>query len=255
LNTTELTYLLRDHKKITKKNLSDLEKLVETFPYFQAARALYLKGLKSEGSYAYNLELKKTAAYTTDRSILFEYITSEGFLETPQISNTEKAPWEEIQKAEAILNPYLFERKPITEEAVIELPAEEILELHKPLPFNKNDTHSFEEWLKLTSVKPILREESEEKETLREEKFKLIDKFIEENPRIDPKTPTSADNLAKSFTQATDTLMTETLAKVYVQQKNYKKAIQAYKILILKNPEKSGFFADQIRAINKLQEK
>ncbi len=255
MNTEELTYVLKDHKKITNKNLGDLEKLVETFPYFQAARALYLKGLKSNGSYAYNLELKKTAAYTTDRSVLFEYITSESFLETPILSTVEKASWEEIQKAEAILNPHLFERKPIPEETFLELPAEEILELYKPLPFNKKDTHSFEEWLKLTSAKPILREETEEKETLREEKFKLIDKFIEENPKIDPKTPTSSDNLAKPYSQATDTLMTETLAKVYVQQKNYKKAIQAYKILILKNPEKSGFFADQIRAINKLQDK
>jgi hypothetical protein len=39
-----------------------------------------------------------------------------------------------------------------------------------------------------------------------------------------------------------------------MEQKNYKKALQAYKILILKSPEKSGFFADQIRAIKKLQE-
>ena len=38
----------------------------------------------------------------------------------------------------------------------------------------------------------------------------------------------------------------------YIEQKNYKKAIQAYKILILKSPEKSGFFADQIRAVEKL---
>jgi hypothetical protein len=45
--------------------------------------------------------------------------------------------------------------------------------------------------------------------------------------------------------------MTETLAKVYLQQNNYQKALQAYKILSLKYPEKSGFFADQIRAINK----
>ena len=49
--------------------------------------------------------------------------------------------------------------------------------------------------------------------------------------------------------------MTETLARVYLQQKNYKKAIKAYEILILKNPEKSGFFADQIRAIKKLDTK
>ena len=47
--------------------------------------------------------------------------------------------------------------------------------------------------------------------------------------------------------------MTETLAKVYLEQKKYKKAIQAFKILSLKYPEKSGFFADRIRAVEKIQ--
>ena len=48
--------------------------------------------------------------------------------------------------------------------------------------------------------------------------------------------------------------MTETLARVYVEQKNFKKAKQAYRILSLKYPEKSGFFADQIRAVEQLEE-
>ena len=48
--------------------------------------------------------------------------------------------------------------------------------------------------------------------------------------------------------------MTETLARIYVEQKNYKKAIQSYKILSLKYPEKSSFFAIQIRAVEQLQE-
>jgi hypothetical protein len=47
--------------------------------------------------------------------------------------------------------------------------------------------------------------------------------------------------------------MTETLAKVYLDQKKYKNAIQAYKILSLKYPEKSGFFADRIKAVKKIQ--
>jgi hypothetical protein len=46
--------------------------------------------------------------------------------------------------------------------------------------------------------------------------------------------------------------MTETLAKLYLSQKNYEKAIQSYKILSLKFPEKNGYFADQIKKINKL---
>mgnify|MGYP003965023165 FL=1 len=58
-------------------------------------------------------------------------------------------------------------------------------------------------------------------------------------------------NLAGQYSLTSEALMTETLAKVYLQQKNFKKALQAYHILSLKYPEKSGFFADQIRAINK----
>nr|WP_237717485.1 hypothetical protein [Myroides injenensis] len=48
--------------------------------------------------------------------------------------------------------------------------------------------------------------------------------------------------------------MTETLAKIYLEQRKYQKAIQAYEILILKYPEKSSFFADQILDIKALQQ-
>ena len=49
--------------------------------------------------------------------------------------------------------------------------------------------------------------------------------------------------------------MTETLAKVYLEQKKFSKAIKAYEILSLKYPEKSGFFADQIKAIQVILDK
>ena len=49
--------------------------------------------------------------------------------------------------------------------------------------------------------------------------------------------------------------MTETLARIYLEQKNFKKALQSYKILSLKYPEKSSLFADQIKAIKKIQAK
>ena len=60
------------------------------------------------------------------------------------------------------------------------------------------------------------------------------------------------DNIKKSV-QHNDTLTTETLAEIYVEQGHYKRAIQAYRILCLKYPKKSGFFANQIEEIkNKL---
>jgi hypothetical protein len=258
LENKQITYLLNNPEALKKEHQPELEKLLADFPYFQPVRALYLKCLKDQNSYTYNHELKKTAAHTTDRSVLFEYITSEAFIKEETLSRDEDAfskeeSEKELKKAEAILNPNLFEKKGFQKEQ--EKAVEEILLVHKPLPFSRDDKHSFQEWLKLTSAKPIERiTEQPKQEVEKEEKFKLIDKFIQENPKIDPRNSVSATDLAKPFSETNENLMTETLAKVYVQQSNYKKAIQAYKILILKNPEKSGFFADQIRAIEKLQQ-
>lgn len=293
LNTSNFTYLLANPQKITSEDLAALDLVIKKHPYFQSARALQLKGLKNQDSYLYNEALKLTAAHTTDRDILFEYITSKKFIQN-EISQTilqHDASVEEIkvvsenvseqisleidrqlkaemQKAEDILNPELFQRKIESVSNLVEAKEkkpEEILQPDKPLEFTKNDTHSFSEWLKLTKAKPIERDEDifDEKEDEiqkddRERKFELIDKFIQERPKI---IPPNIENTTKkeeskspspTFQQPSESLMTETLAKVYLQQKNYKKAIQAYKILILKNPEKSGFFADQIRAIEKL---
>lgn len=130
----------------------------------------------------------------------------------------------------------------------------ESLNIGEPLSFAKEESHSFSEWLRLTQVRPINKEEVTDKPESQSRKFKLIDQFISRSPRITPSKTPPKPNLVDIEQPAPEALMTETLARVYLEQKNYKKAIQAYKILILKNPEKSGFFADQIRAITKLQE-
>ena len=71
-----------------------------------------------------------------------------------------------------------------------------------------------------------------------DDKIKLIDTFLENQPKIPPvRQDQPKVDLSKSNEFNRDELMTETLAKVYLQQKN-KKALYAYKILILKYPEK-----------------
>ncbi|MEZ4795658.1 MAG: tetratricopeptide repeat protein [Flavobacteriaceae bacterium] len=299
MNATEFTYLLKHPANFSSEQISDVNSIINEFPYFQSARAMYLKGLKDKGSFKYNQELKTTAAYTTDRSILFDFITSEAFqqneiseqiqqnaeyLKNIEVTDIEDisvnksvliddALKQHIRDTEATLDPKLFEAKevhikPFSETIIsvdepikVEKTAEEQLELGKPLEFDKNELHSFSEWLKITSFKPIIRDdEPAEKhppitQHSLEEKLNLIDKFIEAKPKITPvKHEGQHINLANTNNIKPESLMTETLARIYLEQKQYEKAIQAYKILSLKYPEKSGFFADQIRAIKEIQE-
>jgi hypothetical protein len=93
-----------------------------------------------------------------------------------------------------------------------------------------------------------------EEENPKKKKFDLIDKFIADNPKIKPQKDVPKIAIGDSVKFDKKELMTETLAKVYLEQKKYKKAIQAYKILSLKYPEKSGFFADRIKAVQRLKD-
>ena len=86
----------------------------------------------------------------------------------------------------------------------------------------------------------------------------LIDSFIAGDAvrkKILPEE-TSADVEAEaediSIKSLDDTYFTETLARIYVKQKRYDRALQIIKSLSLKYPEKNIYFADQIRFLEKL---
>ena len=88
-----------------------------------------------------------------------------------------------------------------------------------------------------------------------EKKLDIIDEFIKNSPKIEFSKEEKSDNEIITNTKIKDELITETLAKIYVTQKKFNKAIKAYDILSLKYPKKSSFFADQINYIKKLKSK
>jgi hypothetical protein len=51
---------------------------------------------------------------------------------------------------------------------------------------------------------------------------------------------------------ADDKFFTETLAKIYIKQQRYDKALKIIQQLSLKYPKKNRYFADQIRFLEKL---
>ena len=77
----------------------------------------------------------------------------------------------------------------------------------------------------------------------------IIDKFIKEEPQIRAPAPNKVDteNKAKKSSEDTNEVVSETLAKIYVEQMLYHKALDVYKKLSLKFPEKSAYFASQIK--------
>ncbi len=303
MNIKEFTHLLLHPETITTQDTVALQQIIDQFPYFQTARAIQLKGLKDQESYTYNTTLKKVASFTTNRTILFQFITSKKFIQNTSAKhitshsepiknikvnavqdisiNTSKeideALKKQIENSKRTLNQNLFQPKTnrnsitnfeldttqnIEETATKPKPTshqespQQVLNIGKPLQFNIEEKHSFTEWLQLSKVQPIQRDKEENKTTKRNEKFAIIDKFIQENPKIIPTKETHPSiNLAEQKNLQPEVLMTETLAQIYLEQEKFDKALQAYKILSLKYPEKSGFFADKIKAIEKIQEK
>jgi tetratricopeptide (TPR) repeat protein len=80
----------------------------------------------------------------------------------------------------------------------------------------------------------------------------LIDKFILANPRIEPVRESSKvplEDISKPSAEQEGRFVTETLARIYINQGYYSKAIDIYQALILKFPEKSSYFASQIELV------
>ncbi len=110
---------------------------------------------------------------------------------------------------------------------------------------SKTEKYSFLDWFDII----------DDNEQQVEKKFDLIDQFIKNSPKIQFSQEKKSEPEIKIGAKIKDELITETLAKIYVTQKKFNKAIKAYEILSLKYPKKSSFFADQIIDIKKLKSK
>ncbi|MBN8643158.1 MAG: hypothetical protein J0L86_15205 [Flavobacteriales bacterium] len=284
MNLTDYTYLINKPDAMNERHHASLEKVVEEFPYFQSARVLRLKHLYNQNSFIYNYALKVAAAYTTDRSVLFDFITSPSFTtvqngyydqKLAELLNINVIGSEVIdgvnKESEVSSKPNSLEQSILSsikesdqpDEDTVKIPQNETeitetkLEIGKPLDFSINEKHSFQEWLQLSRFKPIDRNTTKNQSIEdfdKKKKLELIDKFLEANPKIPPISKDDVAPIPQPAIEDKSYLMTETLARVYLEQKKYSRAIQAYEILILKYPEKSSFFADRISEINKLQQ-
>lgn len=138
--------------------------------------------------------------------------------------------------------------KPIIKEEVEEIIAEEKTEdVASNIP---NFVNTWQNWLKIDRTETPKTEPEPSK--IIEKKAEIIDKFIEENPKIS-QLKEDAHYVVKEKANDISHLMTETLAKLYVEQRLYTKAITAYEALKKKHPERQDEFEDKIQEIKELK--
>jgi hypothetical protein len=204
---------------LNNDTVTGLNEIINDYPFFQAARMLYLCNLKNINSYRFENELVKHAPFIPDRKKLFKLLNS------PVVSDGEFRLLS--YDKEAFNNFFDPDSKPAFSNKYLETT------LHYEL--NSDDA---------LQNKPKKNNEID-----------LIDKFISENPTISPtrSNETIKETApAKESDQVDDSLITETLAGIYVKQGLLNEALKAYEKLILKFPEKNTYFASQIEKINKL---
>lgn len=130
----------------------------------------------------------------------------------------------------------------------VDVVAEEIKEEQTKVEIREKK--SFLDWINAPNSFEKIDPREQERKAFKAKAESLIDQFIAAQPKIKPKAEFfSPDNMAKKSLEDNSEIVSETLAKIYEQQGNYKKAIKIYEQLILKMPEKNVYFASLIEGI------
>ena len=233
---------------LSEDSLRELREMLVRYPYFQTIRLLYLKNLFILGDKDFKSELQKSALYIADLSVLFYFIEGNRLAITGDAAHQNSVEKENgIDRTLDLIDRFLSD-----------LPEPLVNDL--PLPAEANVDY--------ISVLMQEKEAQEEKHPLKGQE--LIDRFIEhsesekhlplaqnekkeEAPKAEEDMPDeSSEEAEREETEADEQYFTETLAKIYVKQHRYEKALEIIKKLNLQYPKKNAYFADQIRFLEKL---
>ena len=282
MNREKFIQLVDNYDSQDEILISKMAGLIEKYPYFQLPRFLYTKSLKDQNKNSFDLAINQLALHSADRAVLKESIESklDSSLKIEKLDfNVDASPEDYKTKKNKFATKSNIEEESITDKKELhnlEIKVDKFQKKDISQPLIKTSKKNLSEksesktkkfslaykdlklnfldWIQITDEKQITDiTEFEKKEPLIE-KLNIIDRFIETDPKMPPATKTDKIELNKIEDFNSDELMTETLAKVLIKQKKYKKAISAYKILSLKYPEKNVFFAAQIQKIKKLQQ-
>ncbi len=243
----DITSLINHPEQLNKETLYDLRSLIALYPYYQPARMLLLKNLFLLHDATFDEELRRAAIYITDRKVLFELVEGVHY----QLQ-AKKEKVREGCKTQGVIP---------TDRTVslIDNFLDQIPEEHKEVPISS--TTDRKPTIADATIDYVAYLQEVEKEPAATEKQQLkgqelIDNFINiDGGRItlQKETDDTLDCEEHITCEEEETgYFTETLARIYIKQGRYSKALEIITRLNLDYPKKNRYFADQMRFLEKL---
>jgi hypothetical protein len=228
-------------EELNKDTLYKLRTLLTRYPYSQSLRLLYLKNLYLLHDVTFGAELRKSAFYVTDRRILFYLIEGDKY-QLPQRKQESPVAQEkpELDRTLSLIDAFLMSTPEVN---VLQDHLDYATDYITSLTASAGEPGS-------DSLPPPLKGQD------------LIDGFIVKaesgsSMKLKPldeeeEAALERPSFISSEEDEEDTFFTETLARIYIKQRRYSKALEIIRKLSLKYPKKNIYFADQIRFLEKL---
>jgi len=235
MTVNDIFKLMKSPELLNRDTLPQLKSVVEEYPYFQTARMLYLKNLQVEKDLFFPVELRKMAFYAPDRKKLFFWIEKDKFVSF-NFDNLEEKEVAEQLNTFASIDSFLASENTVKEEPLFGRNTDSLASTDYLSLLSEEDKNNF------THTQPLKHQ-------------KTIDDFIEKNKQSPIKIKWNEDeNEMTEWPQPSEKteFLGETLAKIYLKQKKYEKALKIIQNLSLQYPEKSTYFAPQIEELKKL---
>ena len=258
LSRMKLTDYIRNPELLDAAAVEELGQLIERHPYFQVARLLFLRGLYQLQDERFGPALREAAIYVPDRTKLFQLIEGYKFQLEPELRHRHVQQPEEpvIDRTQSLIESFLAKNEETTKPQkpkVVDVSTDYMayLEQLEDLPVQSDTgTDIIDEFMDRTGGRIVLSQDtsaegrfapsSEASSEGRDEDGDVADDISTEETTLEAETDVSDD------------YFTETLARIYVKQGKYNKAIEIIRRINLNYPKKSTYFADQIRFLEKL---
>lgn len=239
----DIIELINHPEQMDRDTLYELRSTLALRPYFQTARLLMLQNLYLLHDPSFDEELRRAAVYITDRRGLFNLVEAAHYQLRSKTNDNTPQPVYDSQESRTMS---------LIDTFLDSIPAEENEEKRtKRRPTPKDATVDYVAYL-LESEGPDSTDEAPQMQGQ-----DLIDHFLkEEQGRIllnelkDEEETTEAPVIEEE--PAEEEYFTETLARIYIKQGRYQKALEIIQRLSNNFPEKNAYFADQIRFLEKL---